>query len=85
MQEFNFGNNLKAIRKSNGMTQKQVVDILGCSKNKYASWEQGRTQPDITSIRQLCYIFGVSADELFDIDVHDANFKKEFEYLDHKH
>lgn len=48
------------------MTQKQVAEILHCSINKYASWEQGRTEPDIDSIRALCKIFNVSYDELLE-------------------
>lgn len=59
-----FKNQLKAIRTSKGMTQKNVYEILGVSPNCYASWEQGRTQPDIASIKKLCEIFNVSADYL---------------------
>ena len=66
MQEFDFGKHLKQIRVSNHLTQKQVVEILHCSINKYASWEQGRTEPDIESIRTLCKIFNVSADDLLE-------------------
>ena len=66
MREFDFGENLKQIRKSNQMTQKQVAAILNCSINKYASWEQGRTEPDIESIRLLCKIFNVTSDDLLE-------------------
>lgn len=66
MREFDFGENLKQIRKSNQMTQKQVATILNCSINKYASWEQGRTEPDIESIRLLCKIFNVTSDDLLE-------------------
>jgi len=48
------------------MTQKDVVSLLKCSNNRYASWEQGRTEPDIESIIALCDIFHVTPDELFD-------------------
>lgn len=66
MHNYGFGENLKQIRLGNGMTQKQVAEILHCSINKYASWEQGRTEPDIDSIRALCKIFNVSYDELLE-------------------
>lgn len=59
-----FKNNLKAIRLEREMTQKNVYELLGVSANCYASWEQGRTQPDIESIKKLCKIFNVSADYL---------------------
>ena len=46
------------------MTQKDVYTLLQVSPNCYASREQGRTQPDIESIKKLCIIFDVSADYL---------------------
>lgn len=50
------------------MTQKDVYTRLQVSPNCYASWEQGRTQPDIDSIKKLCKIFEVSADYLLGIE-----------------
>ena len=63
-----FNDKLKEIRKSKGYTQKNIYDILRVSPNCYASWEQGRTQPDIESIRKLCIIFDVSADYLLGLE-----------------
>lgn len=59
-----FNEQLREIRKSRGMTQRDVYTRLQVSPNCYASWEQGRTQPDIESIKALCEIFKVSADYL---------------------
>ncbi|MBD5086565.1 MAG: helix-turn-helix transcriptional regulator [Clostridiales bacterium] len=63
-----FNKNLKEIRKSKGLTQKDICEKLQVSNNCYASWEQGRTQPDINSIRKLCAIFDVSADYLLGLE-----------------
>ena len=59
---------LKEIRKMRGMTQKDVYLKLQVSPNCYASWEQGRTEPDIGSIKKLCEIFDVSADYLLGLE-----------------
>lgn len=59
-----FCDNLKAIRKSCGFTQKQVADALNVVESCYANWEQGRTEPNIEALRKLCKIFSVSATEL---------------------
>jgi len=59
-----FCENLKALRKESGETQKQVADKLNVVESCYANWEQGRTEPNIESIKKLCTIFNVSADEL---------------------
>lgn len=60
----NFCNNLKSVRKSCGLTQKQVANSLGVVESCYANWEQGRTEPNIDMIRKLCVIFGITADDL---------------------
>ena len=63
-----FNEKLKEIRKNKGFTQKNIYTILRVSPNCYASWEQGRTQPDIDSIKKLCIIFEVSADYLLGLE-----------------
>lgn len=63
-----FNEKLKMIRKEKGFTQKNIYTILRVSPNCYASWEQGRTQPDIENIRKLCVIFEVSADYLLNLE-----------------
>ena len=50
------------------MTQKDVYLKLQVSPNCYASWEQGRTEPDIERIKKLCEIFDVSADYLLGLE-----------------
>lgn len=59
---------LREIRKARGMTQKDVYQRLQVSPNCYASWEQGRTEPDIESLIKLCEIFEVSADHLLGLE-----------------
>lgn len=59
-----FSERLKAIRLDKGMTQKDVYTKLRISPNGYASYEQGRTEPGIETIIQLCNIFEVSIDYL---------------------
>jgi len=46
-----FNESLRGIRRQSGMTQKDVYTLLQVSPNCYASREQGRTQPDIESIK----------------------------------
>ena len=59
-----FNETLREIRRARGMTQRDVYTLLHVSPNRYASWEQGRTQPDIENLRILCAVFDVSADYL---------------------
>ena len=59
-----FCENLRNARKEASLTQKQVADQLNVVESCYANWEQGRTEPNISTIRELAIIFGVTIDEL---------------------
>ena len=59
-----FCENLKYIRKDMGLTQKQVAEKLGVVESCYANWEQGRTEPSISMLRNLSIILNVSIDDL---------------------
>lgn len=82
-----FGEKLKNVRREKGYTQKDIYTILKVSPNCYASWEQGRTQPDIENIRRLCLIFKVSADYLlgFEDEFGQKDYSDEFSYSDGTH
>ena len=66
-----FAERLIAIRKDCGMTQREVYTKLNMSPNGYASYEQGRTEPNIATLVRLCAIFDVSADYLLGITGYD--------------
>ena len=59
-----FCTNLKNARLELNYTQKQVAKKLGVVESCYANWEQGRTEPNISMLRQLGEIFNVSVDYL---------------------
>ena len=82
-----FGEKLKSIRKEKGYTQKDIYTILEVSPNCDASWEQGRTQPDIENIKRLCLIFKISADYLlgFEDEFGQKDYSDEFSYSDGTH
>lgn len=62
-----FCENLKLLRKELRLTQKQIAQRLNVVESCYANWEQGRTEPNIESIKKLCIIFNVSSDLLLGI------------------
>jgi len=63
-----FAQRLKEIRKEKGFTQAQVANKLSVVESCYANWEQGRTEPSIKAIKELVFIFGVSADYLLGLE-----------------
>jgi len=55
---------LKSIRQSKSLTQRQLADLVGVQHNTISDWENMRTSPDTDEIRKLCNALMVSADEL---------------------
>ena len=59
-----FASKLAQARKDAGYTQRQVAEILKISKSTIASYEIGRTQPDIETLGLLADFYCVSTDWL---------------------
>lgn len=45
-----FGNNLRKIRKSKRLSQEDIADALGISRQAVAKWENGSAYPDIDNL-----------------------------------
>ena len=68
-----FNENLVNLRKLHQLTQEELAEKLGITRQALAKWETGETKPDIEKCRMLAGIFGVSLDDL-------ANYNKEENY-----
>ena len=58
------GSNIKRHRTKLNLTQQQLADILSVSRQTIASYEAGRTEPDIAALEKLAKIFDITVDEL---------------------
>lgn len=56
--------NLYSLRKYNKLTQEEVAEKVGVSRQALAKWENGDTLPDIEKCTQLAELYGVSLDSL---------------------
>lgn len=61
-----FGANLSRLRKERRMSQSELADLLGVTRNTIGNWECGRAFPQLDAIRAISAIFSVSQDSLFD-------------------
>ncbi len=59
-----FENKLINLRKSRGISQEQLAEALGVSRQAISRWESGDSTPDMTNLIGLCQYFNVSADYL---------------------
>ena len=55
------------LREKNGLTQKQVADMLNIDRSTYAYYESGKTRPDILTIAKLARLYRISTDFLLDV------------------
>ena len=56
--------NLVMLRKLNGLSQEQIAERIGISRQAYAKWESGATIPDLEKAALLAKGYGVSLDSL---------------------
>lgn len=59
-----FSEKLQLTRKSKGLTQERLADILCVSRQAVAKWESGQAYPDIANLIRLSEIFLVTVDYL---------------------
>ncbi|MCM1306518.1 MAG: helix-turn-helix domain-containing protein [Bacteroides sp.] len=61
-----FANNLKFYRLQSKLTQQQVADKMNVTKGLYSKYERGIIQLDYDKIVQVCEIFDITPNDLFD-------------------
>lgn len=59
-----FANRLAELRKSKGLSQEELADKLGVSRQAVSKWERGEASPDTDNLIELAKIYGISLDEL---------------------
>ena len=64
IKEISFSENLKALRKTHKLTQKQLSNQLGVALSTVAMWETGARQPDYDMLNKIADFFNVSHDVL---------------------
>ena len=66
-----FRDNLIQMRKINRLTQEEVAERVGVTRQAVAKWESGDTVPDLDKCRILADLFGVTLDDLANYESED--------------
>ncbi len=56
------GAKIQTLRKQRGMSQEQLAEALGVSRQAVSKWEAEQSVPDIDKIISICDYFGVTTD-----------------------
>ena len=65
----NLGNNLFQARKRCGLSQEDVAEKLGVSRQTVSKWETDETVPDIRQSKKMAMLYSMLLDELIDFDL----------------
>ena len=61
--------NIKNLRKSKALTQKELADALGVTKTTISNWETGTVDPTGKALSALADYFGVTTDFITGLNV----------------
>ena len=67
-----FADNLIELRKLNNLSQEDIAEKIGVSRQTLSKYETGESLPDIERCKQLADIFGVTMDDLISYEKTDS-------------
>lgn len=70
------GKQIYELRKKANLSQEQLAEQVGVSRQTISKWELGETAPDIKQAQILSQIFNVSLDELTGNDTKEVIYEK---------
>ena len=57
---------LSKLRKGLGLSQEELAETLGVSRQAVSKWETGQSAPDLVNLVRLCQLYGIPTDELLE-------------------
>lgn len=64
MNQEKIGKFISELRKSKGLTQVELADMLGVTFQAVSKWERGKNAPDIAVLKDISTIFNVDIDDI---------------------
>lgn len=65
--------NLKQIRKKHNMSQEDLAEALGVSRQSVSKWESGISYPEMDKVLEICKMFNLNIDELLNQNIKEVN------------
>lgn len=68
-----FGDNLKKLRKNKKLSQEDLAELTGVSRQSISKWETGDAYPEMNNIIELCKIFNCNISDLVNNSIIDLD------------
>ena len=62
-------NNIKYLRRLNGLTQEQFARRIGIKRSLLGAYEEARANPNLENLKMIAQVFGTSVDALIKTDI----------------
>lgn len=72
-----FGLKLQTLRKKSSLSQEDLAQLLGVSRQAISRWERSEALPDLYNAKKIAEVFNITIDELMDIEIRHIDKEKE--------
>ena len=62
----NIADRIQCLRKNKGLSQEELADKVGVSRQAVSKWEAGNSYPDMEKMLQMCQILNCHLEDLMD-------------------
>lgn len=71
------GEKIRDLRKQANMKQSELADKLGVARTAISNWESDINKPNVDLIANMCYLFNVSPNYFFEVDLPETKTSPE--------
>ncbi len=75
------GTRIFRLREANHLSQAELADRIGVSRQTISSWESGRTIPGANMLQEIGKVFGLDINDMFDQKVNNEKYKTRRKYM----
>ena len=69
------GTRIFRLREANHLSQAELADRIGVSRQTISSWESGRTIPGANMLQEIGKVFGLDINDMFDESRMHSNWR----------
>ena len=71
------GEKLYKLRESKNMSQEELAEKLGVSRQTISNWENDKVTLDVDKAQELCKLYGIDMNALFDVEPTQSKPRKQ--------